>query len=110
MLLECLDVLDFEIDPTVKEALYNNRSLIKDLSFYRKKQELDKIFSDINYQKGIDLIKELDLEEVLSIQIDNKIYADNYLYVWSKIKFDNEYPFTRNEKHIIEDIRLNDNN
>ena len=112
-MLRCIrfsSVLDFEIDPTVKEALYNNRSLIKDLSFYRKKQELDKIFSDINYQKGIDLIKELDLEEVLSIQIDNKIYADNYLYVWSKIKFDNEYPFTRNEKHIIEDIRLNDNN
>lgn len=94
-------VLNFDIEESVKNAIISNKDLIRNLSFFRKKEELDKIFKDINYQRGIELIKELDLEEVLSIKIENNIYADNYLKIWSKIKFDDEYPFTREEKRII---------
>ncbi|MBR4830739.1 MAG: polynucleotide adenylyltransferase [Bacilli bacterium] len=104
-MLRCIrfsSILGFTIDENTKKAIIANKELIKGLSFFRKKQELDKIFSDINYQRGLDLIKELDLEEVLSIKIGNNIYADDYLNVWSNIEFSDEYPFTRKEKAVIE--------
>lgn len=103
-MLRCIrfaSILNFNIDSLVKEAIINNKDLIRNLSFFRKKEELDKIFSNYNYQKGIDLIKELSLEEVLSIKIDNNIYGDNYLSIWSQIEYDNNYPFTREEKRIL---------
>ena len=103
-MLRCVrfcSILGFDMSPDVKSALINNRGLIKGLSFFRKKEELDKIFKDINYQRGINLIKELGLEEVLSIKIENNIKDDNYLKIWSKIKYDDNYPFTREEKRIL---------
>lgn len=103
-MLRCIrfaSILNFKIEDSVKEAIIKNKDLIKNLSFFRKKEELDKIFSNYNYQRGLDLIKELGLEEVLSIKIENNIYADTYLMVWANIKYDEEYPFTREEKRII---------
>lgn len=103
-MLRCIrfaSILNFNIEDSVKQAIINNKGLIKNLSFFRKKEELDKIFKNYNYQRGIDLIKELGLEEVLSIKIENNIYADTYLMVWANIKYDEEYPFTREEKRII---------
>ena len=110
-MLRCIrfaSILDFEIDPKVKEAINKNKKLIKYLSFFRKKEELDKIFSNYNYQKGIDLIREFGLEEVLSIKIANDIYADNYLLVWANTEYDERYPFTREEKKIIKLFKDND--
>ena len=104
-ILRCIrfsSVLDFEIDENTSRAIINNRELIRQLSFYRKKQELDKIFSNYNYQKGIDLIKLYGLEEVLSIKIGNNINGDNYLAIWAQIEYDPGYPFTRKEKRTME--------
>ncbi|MBR2603619.1 MAG: polynucleotide adenylyltransferase [Bacilli bacterium] len=103
-ILRCIrfaSILNFNIDDEVSKAIHNNKELIRNLSFFRKKEELDKIFSNINYQRGIDLIKEYGLEEALSIKIGNNIYGDNYLKVWSKIEYDDNYPFTREEKRIL---------
>jgi tRNA nucleotidyltransferase (CCA-adding enzyme) len=103
-MLRCIrfsSILNFNIDESVKKAIINNKELIRGLSFFRKKEELDKIFSNYNYQRGLDLIKELSLEEVLSIKIGNNIYADNYLMVWSNIEYSDEYPFTREEKRTL---------
>ncbi len=103
-MLRCIrfsTVLDFDIDDDTSKAINSNKEIIRMLSFFRKKQELDKIFSSYNYQKGIDLIKKYGLEEVLSIKIGNNIYADNYLMVWSNIEYSDEYPFTREEKRTL---------
>ena len=104
-MLRCIrfsSLLGFTIDENTKNAIIANKELIRNLSFFRKKQELDKIFSDINYQRGLNLIKELGLEEVLSIKIVNNIYADDYLHVWASLEYSDEYPFTRKEKAVIE--------
>lgn len=103
-MLRCIrfsTVLDFDIDDDTSKAINSNKEIIRMLSFFRKKQELDKMFSSYNYQKGIDLIKKYGLEEVLSIKIGNNIYADDYLSVWSQIEYDERYPFSREEKRII---------
>ena len=50
-------VLNFKIDYELEKAIISNASLIKKLSFFRKKQELDKIFNS----RGIYLLKKYNL-------------------------------------------------
>ena len=41
-------LLDFELDKETKEAIIETRELLRNLSYYRKKEELDKIFGSSN--------------------------------------------------------------
>ena len=65
--------LDFSIDDELKKAIINNRDSLAMLSYYRKKQELNRIFSSVNALKGIKLIKELHLDDYLDIDINSNI-------------------------------------
>ena len=98
--------LDFELSFSVKEAIKQYKYLLKDLSINRKKSELDKIFSSPNIMKGIELIKELGLEEVLSLNKLNEIKPCSQLIgIWTILEVDKIYPFTRNELKLMKDIR-----
>ncbi len=95
--------LNFKIDEQLFKAIKKYGYLVKDLSFYRKKQELDKIFSSPNNKYGIDLIKKAHLDKYLDIDISNIKYTDDLLGIWSQIN-PNKYSFTKNESKIIEKI------
>ena len=98
--------LDFELDKEVKEAIIQSRYLLKDLSINRKKEELDKIFSSPNIEKGIMLIKELGLIDVLFLDNINKIRScSQVIGIWTMLEVDDIYPFTRNELNLMKDIR-----
>ena len=98
--------LDFEIALDVKEAIMQSKYLLKDLSINRKKSELDKIFSSPNIEKGIKLIKELDLIDVLYLDNINKVKpCSQVIGIWTMLDVDNIYPFTRNELKLMKDIR-----
>ena len=98
--------LDFELTLDVKEAIRQSKYLLKDLSINRKKSELDKIFSSPNIEKGLTLIKELDLIEVLYLDNINKIKpCSQVIGVWTMLDVDDIYPFTRNELKLMKDIR-----
>ena len=98
--------LDFELDKEVKEAIIQSKYLLKDLSINRKKEELDKIFSSPNIEKGIMLIKELGLIDVLFLENINKIKpCSQVIGIWTMLEVDDIYPFTRNELNLIKDIR-----
>lgn len=97
--------LDFELDPKIVIFIHNHKDLIKTLSYTRKKEELDKIFSSKNVVKGLKLIKELDLEEVLDISYDYVISVSDLLGIWSQIDFSSKYPFTKSSLDIIKRIR-----
>lgn len=98
--------LDFELDKEVKEAIIQSKYLLKDLSINRKKEELDKIFSSPNIEKGIMLIKELGLIDVLFLENINKIRScSQVIGIWTMLEVDNIYPFTRNELNLMKDIR-----
>ena len=45
------------------------------------------------YEEKIDKLKTDVMQEIK--------YGDNYLKVWSKIEYDDNYPFTREEKRIL---------
>ncbi len=99
-------VLDFKIDNELKQAIINNKDLLKILSFYRKKDELNRIFMSVNKEKGINLIKELDLEKSLDIvNVEKALLTNDLIGIWAVIDKNNYYPYTKEEKGIIEDIR-----
>ncbi len=98
--------LDFELALDVKEAIMQSKYLLKDLSINRKKSELDKIFSSPNIEKGIKLIKELDLIDVLYLDNINKVKpCSQVIGIWTMLEVDDIYPFTRNELKLMKDIR-----
>ena len=50
-------ILNFKLEEKLKKAIINNKENLKDLSYERKKEELDKIFISTNKQRGVKLLK-----------------------------------------------------
>lgn len=98
--------LDFELDGSLKEAIRQDKYLLKDLSVNRKKEELDKIFSSNNLIKGIKLLKELELTNFLELKNLNKVKpCSQVIGIWTLLEVDDIYPFTRNELNLMSSIR-----
>ena len=98
-------IYDFNLDNEIIEFINNNKEIINKISYNRKKEELDKILSCKNKIKGLNLIKELNLCEVLGIKYDKIYYCKDLLGMYAQIEYNNLYPFTKNEKKIINDIK-----
>ena len=99
-------LLNFKISDETKEAIKNNKYLLKKLSSARKKEELDKIFGSKKAYEGISLIKELDLVDELNLTNLDRIrdYSD-IVGIWAMINPDN-YNFTGSEKELIEKVNI----
>ena len=98
-------ILNFKLDDKLKKAIKKNKKLIKKLSYYRKKEELEKIFSSPNCKYGLNLIKKLELDKELNINTDI-IITTSSLGIWAQLNVLDIYPFTKNEKEIIKNIKL----
>ena len=100
-------VLDFNLDNDLKEAIKKHKGLLKNLSYYRKKEELDKIFSSKNRLKGINLIKELELDKELELSNLNELVPTTYLIgIWAQLGVLDKYSFNNAEKESI--IKINE--
>ena len=100
-------ILDFKLSEEVVDGIKKTKNLLHNLSYYRKKEELDKIFTSPNYKNGIKLLLELGLDEELEIPNLNKVLksnASNLLSIWSILNVTDKYPFNRNELELIKDI------
>ena len=97
--------LNFELDEDLKEAIKRHKDLLKSLSYYRKKEELDKIFSSTNSSYGINLIKELGLDESLELSnLDNLIPTTYLIGTWAQLDVLDKYSFNNTEKESIKQI------
>lgn len=100
--------LNFSLSNEVKSAIIKNKSLIRSLSYNRKKQELDKIFSSPNSKYGVDLLIELGLDSELEIYNLKDINLTNDIIgIWASLEFSDKYTqeFSSSEKAIIKDIK-----
>ena len=98
-------LLDFELDKETREAIIETRELLKNLSYYRKKEELDKIFGSSNADRGIQLLLDLGLDKYLELDNLNKVTCTSSLIgVWSILNVVDKYPFNSNEKELIRNI------
>ena len=101
--------LNFKLDENLKSSIIKYKDNLKKLSYTRKKEELEKIFSSPNNNYGINLLKELKLEDPLDINL-NIIVTQSSLGIWAQINND-KYPFTKQEKETIKKVNesLNEN-
>lgn len=98
-------VLDFDIEEKTGIAINNQKYLLKNLSYYRKKEELDKIFTSRNVSRGIELLLKYGLDKELEIENLNKVNNTSSLIgIWAILNVEDKYPFTSNEKSLIKDI------
>lgn len=107
-------ILDFSLSDDVIDAIKKTKSLIANLSYYRKKSELDKIFTSPNYKNGIQLLLDLGLDKELEIpNLVNVLSSDtiSLIGIWSILNVTDKYPFNKNEleliNHINEAVLLN---
>ena len=100
-------ILDFKLSDEVVDASKKTKNLVRNLSYYRKKSELDKIFTSSNRKLGVSLLLEFGLDEVLELPNLSKILDTNttsLIGVWSILDVVDKYPFNKNESSLIKDI------
>lgn len=98
-------ILDFSLDNDLKESIKKYSYLLKKLSYYRKKDELDKIFASPNSRRGIELICELGIEKDLELnKLCNVKVTSSVIGIWAQLDVMALYDFTSNEKDLIIEI------
>jgi len=99
-------ILNFKLSDEVKVAIKKTKNNLVRLSYQRKKEELDKIFSSSNIEYGISLLKELELDKELEIyNLDDIKLNIDIIGVWAILDASDKYPFSKNEKELIYKIR-----
>lgn len=102
-------VLDFELDEKLIKAIKKYKYLVKGLSYYRKKEELDKVFSSQNCKKGLELLKTLGLDVELELNNIDKVIQTTYLDgIWAQLDVLDKYSFNKIQKETI--IKINELN
>lgn len=98
--------LNFHLSDAVKRAIEETKSLLKKLSYQRKKEELEKIFTSPNVKYGVSLLLELGLDSELEIPKLKTVESfEDILGVWAQLDVCDIYPFSNNEKSLIEAIQ-----
>lgn len=104
-ILRCIrfaTILEFDIEKKTYYYLGKYGYLLKKLSMERKKEELDKIFSSKNKERGRRLILDLNLTNVLGINnLSNIILCTDLIGIWCQLEVEDIYPFTKVEKEQI---------
>jgi len=98
--------LGFSMDQEIVEAIKRQKGLLSNLSYERKREELDKIFTSKNAKAGISLLIELGLDLALELpKLRDITYTDSLIAIWTILDVVDLYPFTANEKDLIADIK-----
>ncbi|MEG0026424.1 MAG: hypothetical protein RR847_04685 [Bacilli bacterium] len=98
-------ILDFKLDDELKKYIKKYGYLLKKLSIYRRKEELNKIFSSPNCLYGLKLIKQLKLDKYLSLSNVEKVKETHIVIgIWAQLDVLETYEFSRSEKNIIKKI------
>ena len=98
-------ILNFSLDEELKKSIKKNANLLKKLSYHRKKEELDKIFSSMNASYGISLILELGLDIPLELNnLKEVVVTSNSIGIWAQLDVLDKYEFTNSEKELIKSI------
>jgi len=99
-------ILNFDIDDKTKIYIKKYGYLLRNLSGTRKKEELMKIFSSKNKEKGKELILELGIDKYLGINnLENTIMCDDIIGIWSQLEYSCEFPFSKLEKDTIKKVK-----
>ena len=99
-------ILDFRLSSDIKDSIIKAKKYLKSLSYERKREELNKIFASKHVKYGVKLLLELGLDKELELDnLRNIKCFDDLMGIWAQLNVDSIYPFTKNEKELMNDIR-----
>jgi len=98
-------ILDFQLDRGIKDFISNNKSIVRTLSYTRKKEEIEKILVSKKAEDGLKFLKSNHFCEDLEIKYDKIVAIKDLLGMWAQIEFSDKYPFTKANLKVISDIR-----
>ena len=99
-------ILDFNIDGKTQIYIKKYGYLVKKLSPNRKREELDKILTCLNKERGRDLLIKFGIDKYLGLKnLDSIVLCNDIIGIWSQLDTDGEYPFTKMEQDNIKNIR-----
>ena len=98
-------ILNFKLDDELYKEIQNNYTLVKTLSDIRIKEEITKILLDKNYLKGLNLLKECKILDILGISFKEINYVNDISGMWAQLELSKDYAFTKQEKRNIINIR-----
>ena len=91
---------DFKIDDELKEFVKYNSKILLNISNYKIKEELDKMFSNQNKLEAIKILDELNISDVLNLHTKNIKYTKDIMGIYAQLNNLN-LPFTKLEKDTI---------
>lgn len=98
--------LNFSLSSETKQSVLQTRHYVRNLSYDRKKEELNKIFGSVNVRYGTKLLIELGLDQELQlVRLKDIKNFDDLIGVWAQLNVEDIYPFTKNEKELMKSIR-----
>lgn len=97
-------ILNFKLDKDVVEAIKETACYLRDISYDRKKIELNKIFASKNIKYGLKLINSFNLGDYLDLNLTKIKFTSDILGVWAQLDVVDKYPFTKIEKESIKNI------
>lgn len=98
-------ILNFTIDEMLYKELKNNYELINTLSKDRIKQELNKILLNKNFKKGLEILKDLKILDLLGISYSDITYVNDLCGMWAQLSYHDSLTFTKQENANIISIR-----
>lgn len=103
--LRFMTVLDFKLDKEIVNYILNNPNIFNNISYEKRKSELDKIFSSKNVLKFLNFIKLNKLEKAIGINFNEVISTSTIIGIWAQLSFNKGYRFTKNELEQIKCIK-----
>lgn len=98
--------LNFKLEENLKNYIKQNTQLLRTLSYTRKKEELDRIFSSTNSLIGIELLQDLKMTKDLEINIPNNLVATtSAIGIWAQIEVLGDYQFSNQERDCIDKVK-----
>ena len=96
---------NFELDEKLEQSIIKNKQLIKKIPLEKLKKEIDKIITSENFEKGLTLIKKLELYDIINIKFNELIFIPNTCAMYSQVTLPSNYPLSKREKEIISAIK-----
>ncbi len=98
-------ILDFQIEDNLYNEMKKNYNLVSTLSNERIKSELNKILLNKNFKKGLDLLEDLKILDLLNIKYKDIVFVNDLCGMWAQIETSSNLAFTKQEKENIISIR-----
>ena len=98
-------ILDFELAKSLKDAIQKNSNLINSLSDERIISEMTKILINDNYKKGLNLMDNLGLLDVLGISYNQIVKTSDINGMWAQLSFNKMFNFSKENRQSIYKIR-----